>query len=114
MPPLCHSANTPDASGACRMRDLVNGTQPLLMAMTSSSGVFSPPGGMLLLRALVVARHARVRVAKFHEQLGLAARRVGRQLPAEMARVMGRRAARVVILQPRADGRIAARGADVD
>src|SRR6186997_1060618 len=99
MPPLCHSANTPDASGACRMRDLVNGTQPLLMAMTSSSSAFSPPAGMLLLRALVVARHARVRVAKFREQIGLAARRVVRQLPAEMARFMGRRAARVVILQ---------------
>src|SRR5258708_23202828 len=108
MPPLCHSAKTPDASGACEMRGWVKGTQPLLIAMV-------PPGaGILLLRALVAARHARVRETKFRQQLGLAPRRVARQLPAEVARIMGPRAARVVILQPRADGRVATRCAHVD
>src|SRR5262245_50944507 len=109
MPPLCHSATTPDASGACEISDLVKGTQPELIAMAVSSGT-----EILLLPAVVAARQSRVRDAKFGQQLGLAAHRVRADFTGEVRRVVRADAPRVVFLQAETQRRVAARRADVD
>src|SRR5437762_5561709 len=101
MPPLCHSANTPEASGACEISDLVKGMQPLLIATLDSSRFLRGP--IVLLRRLVAARQSRVREMKFRDQLRFALQRAGAGLAGEMRRIMRLRAPRIVILQARAN-----------